>query len=226
MSESCDTRIRARLTRGVSLAGWTHRDYLGALHEAAGRSGLPVARSGRGGFRIVAGPPLPPGCSSRCEYADFIMERPWPATGFAARFAPALPEALGLAWCRRVPPRTPHLRASVLRMWYTLRGRFAPEPARRFTGASSWPARREHKERVVDLKVFVSRLEVHPGFMIAGIEVRAEGTLKPLELVNAIWQMAPGDLDDMAVERTAMDLVPPPWPGVIMASGPRTGELQ
>ena len=209
-------RIRVRLARSCALRHVSHQQYMKLVHDAVGRGGLPVARGKRSDtpFRITAGPPLTPGHTSRAEYADLeLVDRitPWELN---ARLRAALPEGLDLLWSRRIPPRWPHLRASVAGFCYTIEGRFDPECVRVFHAAAVWPLvrRRKDRERIVDLKDCVAGLEMRSGRLLLTLNVRPEGTPKPEEILESVFDMTRDAVAALAIERTAVRFLPLVYP--------------
>jgi len=208
--------MRVRLARGPAVRWLSPKEFAETIQEALKRAELPVSRTpgDRPRYRIIAGPPLPLGFTSRAEYMDFRLDLPIAGTVFGERLGAELPAGVEVLWQVRVPPGAPHLRAAVTGFRYTIPCEADPERAVAFGEASSWPLVRVRKERErrIDLKQNVSRLIVEPGYVIMDIEVRPDGTPKPEEVLRSIFER---DLDPAAeppAERTAVRLTPLPRP--------------
>ncbi len=181
--------LRVRLTRGPALRGTVFKDFVDLVREAAERAGLPVGRSKRGVPRLETGPHLAPAHTSQCEYMDFELSEPITGSEFMRRLACELPEGLGVMAARRLPPGSKSLKATARTLRYRVTGAFAQEKAERFQQARTWPVVRFRKgqERTLDLRRSVSRLEVGPEEVTMDIEVRAEGTPKPEEVITSVF---------------------------------------
>jgi radical SAM-linked protein len=183
--------LRVRLTRGAALRGTVFKEFVDLVREAADRAELPVTRTKRGVPRIDTGPHLAPTHTSQCEYMDFELSEPITGREFTQRLAAKLPEGVAVWSARRLPPGAPSLKAAVRSFRYRVSGDFSPEEAERFRRADTWPVVRIRKgrERTLDLRRSVARLEVLPREVIMDIEVRAEGTPKPEEVIASVFGM-------------------------------------
>lgn len=204
--------LRVKLARGAAARWLTPREFLLSIHEAVAKANLPVKRRGgaRSHFRITPGPPLRPGHLSRCEYVDFELCVPMAAVEFGRRLDEALPEGLEVLWQKRMPPRTPTIKAAVKSFAYTIEFVPDPEKAAAFDRAESWPLKqfRKNRERVLDLKQSISYLELQPDKVIVRIKVRGEGTPKPEEVIASIFGIPPDEVMQFPTERTDMRLAP------------------
>jgi radical SAM-linked protein len=215
-------RVRLRFARGAALRGLAPQDWTRLVREAARDARLPVAcgeKTGETLPRVAVGPSLDAGQTSRAEYADVFPiadARGWQpaASGFVAALNGTLPEGASAVWARRVPAGAPHLRASVAGIWYTVSCKMDPAPAEAFRKAASWPVERfkKGKRRVLDLKPGVPRLHVRPGALEMYCTVRAEGTPKPEEVCMAVWGLPESEVEQLHIERTALQFLPLPFP--------------
>ena len=198
--------LRVRLARGAALRGMVFKDFVDLVREAADRAGLPVARTKRGLPRIDTGPHLAPTHTSQCEYMDFELSEPITGAEFARRLAAELREGVAVKSARRLPPGAPSLKAAIRSFRYRVPGAFSPEKAERFRRADAWPVVRIRKgrERTLDLRRSVSRLETLPGEVIMDIEVRAEGTPKPEEVLASVFGMPQEEALLLATERSGV----------------------
>lgn len=182
--------VRVRLARGDHARGWLHKDFVAAVYAAVERAGLPVARAGgRSRLRLVSGPPLAPEHVSCCEYLDMELDEAITLREFGRRLAERLPDGLEVMSVRRLPPGGANLRATSKAFCYTIGGHFDEERAERFRHAAQWPMarRRRERERVLDLKRSVSRLELRADGVEMVIEARPEGTPKPEEILESVF---------------------------------------
>lgn len=181
--------LRVRLTRGQVLRGLVFREFVDLMREAVERAGLPVVRNRRGAPRLETGPHLAPAHTSRCEYMDFELTDPITGREFLQRLLKELPAGVEAVSARRLPPGSKSLKAAVRVLRYRVSGDFAPEQAERFRQAGSWPLVRIRKgrERCLDLRRSVARLDVGPGEVTMDIEVRADGTPRPEEVVASVF---------------------------------------
>lgn len=195
--------LRVRLARGPALAGMPFKDFVERVRSAAARAGLPVARTRHGVPRLQAGPHLAPAHTSQCEYVDFELVEPITGTAFMARLAAELPAGLEVRSARRLPPGARSVKAVARTFRYRVAGVFPPEKAERFCRADTWPLVRLRKgqKRTLDLRRSVSKLEVGPGEVIMDIEVRAEGTPKPEEVIASVFGTPPEDALLLKMER-------------------------
>ena len=222
--------LRVRFARGPAARWLTPQEFLSAIRDAAERANLPVAREHGpraelrsaerrcARMRITPGPPLTPGWESRCEYVDFELCRPITGWEFRQRLSAELPDGVEILWQRRLPPRSPHLRASVAAFTYTVSGEFDPQKAEAFLRAESRPMTRlrKNRQRTLDLRRSLARLDVAPGRLTMVIRVREEGTPKPEEVIEAVFGTPREDAIRLPIERTAITFSPMPWPGAEM----------
>jgi len=181
--------LRVRLARGPALRGIVFKEFVDLVRGAAGRAGLPVARTSRGALRIEPGPHLAPSHTSQCEYMDFELSEPITGAEFMRRLAAQLPGGLEVMSARRLPPGAKSIKAAIRMFRYRVTGEFAPEQAERFRQAGTWPIVRLRKgqQRTLDLRHSVARLEVGPKEVIMDIEARAEGTPRPEEVIASVF---------------------------------------
>jgi radical SAM-linked protein len=198
--------LRVRLTRGPALRGRMFKEFVDLVRKAVERAGLPVARSRHGVPRVDAGPHLAPSHTSQCEYMDFELSEPITGAEFMRRLAAELPEGLEVMSARRLAPRVKPLKAVIRTLRYRVRGKFAPEQAETFRRASTWPVGRIRKgqERTLDLRQSVSKLEVGPEEVLMDIEVRAEGTPKPEEVLASVFGIPRKEAVLMDTERSGV----------------------
>jgi hypothetical protein len=227
------SNVRVRMTRGIGLKDLTQQQFVERIRDAVRASGMPAAHGAKGDRRprIAAGPTLPNGFTSRAEYFDIALAPERPPVSDAELFqslARALPGDCELLWLRRLPPRTPHLRASVRAAWYGVRGDFAPECVERFRRClhegAPWLLRTERKgqERAYDLKDCIGSLflreerradgSAESQVLYFSILARQDGTPKPREVVGAIFPEAARPVEQVPMERAALELATPPWP--------------
>ena len=212
--------MRVKLARRSPLRWLSHTKYVNLVHDAVDKAGLPVARSGKGGrLSLVAGPPLPPGCTSLCEYVDAALAEPpeggapITATDFGKKLAERLPRGLDLLWRRRLPPRALHLRASVTGFWYTIRGEFDKSALARFETSTAWPLRqmRKGRERCLDLRQAVLFRRTGCRELTMGIDVLPEGIPKLGEVLSSVLGMGPGEVLTLEIQRVALRFRPLPY---------------
>ena len=198
--------LRVRLTRGRALRGRLFREFVDVVRGAVERAGLPVARSGRGVPRVESGPHLAPAHTSQCEYMDFELTDPITGAEFLRRLSAELPEGIGAMSARRLPPGARSLKATVRLLRYRVAGEFTPEQAERFRRAGAWPVVliRKGQERALYLRRSVARLEVGPGEVTMDIEVRADGTPKPEEVIASVFGIPWDDALLLETERSGM----------------------
>lgn len=214
-------KMRVRLCRTEALRHITFQEQGRLIQHAVEDAGLPVSQSGRkdGGFRIAQGLSLGPGYTSRCEYADMEIDpcHPlafMPAAQFGAHLAACLPEGLTLCWARRMPPRTPHIRASVLSIYYTIGVDLDPLAADAFREALSWPLRRVKKgqEKTIELKRCIETLTVSHGCVRLAVRARDEGMPKPEEVLRSVFGLEENRIAPLPKERSGMSMLAPPHP--------------
>jgi len=204
--------LRVRLARGSAFNGTRFNDFVEQVRSAVNRAALPVARTRHGAPRLQAGPHLAPTHTSQCEYIDFVLSEPITGTAFMARLAAELPAGLEVRSARRLPPGAPSVKAAARTFRYRVAGVFAPEKAERFCRAGAWPVVRLRKgqKRTLDLRCSVSKLEVGPGEVIMDIEVRAEGTPKPEEVIASVFDTPWEDALLLKTERHGVRLADNP----------------
>ncbi|MFO7975579.1 MAG: TIGR03936 family radical SAM-associated protein [Candidatus Hydrogenedentota bacterium] len=198
--------LRVRMTRGPALRGMLFKEFVDRVRGVVDRAGVPVARTRGGMPRIQAGPHLAPSHTSQCEYMDFELSEPITGAEFMRRLAAELPEGFEVRSARRLPPGAKPLKAAIRTLRYRVRGQFDPEQAERFRRANTWPVVRTRKgrERTLDLRRSVSKLEVGPKEVIMDIEVRAEGTPKPEEVLASVFGIPRKDALLMDTERSGV----------------------
>jgi radical SAM-linked protein len=206
--------MRVRLARDAALRGTIFKEFVELVRAAADRALLPVVRTQRGAPRVAAGPHLGPNHTSVCEFVDFELADPITGTAFHGRLAEALPPGLRVVWVGRPPLGAKSLKAGITAFRYRVDGAFAPDKAERFLQSDQWPLRRIRKgrERVLDLRRSVSKLEVRPGEVIMDIEVRAEGAPKPEEAMASVFVMPWEDALLLPMERSGVRFAGPSTP--------------
>jgi radical SAM-linked protein len=212
--------MRAKFTREAPVQWMLYREYLHAIQQAVEAADLPVASAGTPPRPVLqSGLPLAPGHLSRCEYVDFVVCSPLTAADFGRRLSHALPAGIRLVWQRRMPSRTPSLKAAIRGFRYTMSGAFDPARGTAFEAAPTWPLVqiRKGRERVLDLKQSVPRLRVEPNRVIFDIEVREEGMPKPEEVFASVFGVTLQEALSVPTERTAVRLAPaiPPHRSVL-----------
>lgn len=220
--------MRVKLARSEAARGMTHRDYVRALHEAVHAANLPVERAGesRPVYRIVTGPPLGTGHTSRCEYVDLELSAPIACAEFRRRLQPVLPEGVEVLWLRRMPAAAPHLMASIETLRYDVKGQFDAGRAECFHQAAAWPMTRTRtkKEQHFDLKRSVSKLAVHPDGLTFTIVVRGEGTPKAEDVISSVFGIPREEAQLLPAERSAVTLAAAARPG--LPDGGRAATLE
>jgi len=216
-------RMRVRLARGASWRHLSHPEFVRLLHTAVAQANLPIARGNRAEtpYRIVSGPPLPLGYTSRCEYVDMDILRPITSHEFKQRLAEVLPEGIAVLWARRIPPTAPHLRASIAAFCYTIDGQFDPVHVDRFRTEPSWPYVRKKKDRetLFNLKEMVSLLEVTEERVRLCLAVSPQGILKPEEVLESVFDIPQSLCGDFVIERTDIRFVPIYFPRAFVVEG-------
>ena len=106
--------------------------------------------------------------------------------------------------------------AAVASFCYAIREALDPEKIQAFLEARQWPLvqTRKGRERVLDLKVSVPRLECYGKEVVMLIERLAQGTPKPNEVIASVFGLTGEQIVRLQVERVHVRLVPPAQLGV------------
>jgi radical SAM-linked protein len=162
-----------RFAKGPEIRFISHLDLLRVVELTLRRSGLPLVFSE--GFsphpRLHAGPPLPVGIVGAAEWIDIELAVDLDPEEIARRLNAVAQPGLTFLGGRVVTRGVPALTAALALASYTLafpaewRGRFAEIRARAeaFGRAASFPIveMRKEKERTIDFRRAVRRLELH-----------------------------------------------------------------
>jgi radical SAM-linked protein len=187
------------------------------------RAGLPVAYSQ--GFnpapRLSFSPALPVGTESLAEFVEAEFRLPVTAPEIEKKMPAVLPQGIGIASARLVPPGSPRLSDYDIACGYRIApfppGRFpsgatpqrAEQAFRRLSESPSFTARiaREDRETEVDLKPLVSDFRMNEdGLFITIVQGTGKG-VRPLDAASALLSVAlPPDL--FFAKKIAAELLP------------------
>jgi hypothetical protein len=105
--------------------------------------------------------------------------------------------------------------AAVASFCYAIEEALDPGKVQAFLEATQWPLiqTRKGRERVLDLKVSVPRMECNGRKVVMRIERLAQGTPKPNEVVASIFGLTDKQIAQLQVERVYVRLVQPALPG-------------
>jgi len=213
--------FRMRFEKGPEIRFISHLDVLRVVELTLRRSGLPLVFSE--GFsphpRVHAGPPLPVGITGRAEWIDIELATEIAPEEVARRLNAVAQPGFTFLGGRVITRDVPALTATLALASYTLtfpaewRERFAElrERAEAFARTASFPIVevRKEKERTIDFRRAVRRLEVHETDTLVAralLQIAdAEGhNTNPIGLLKNVFGIAVDDLGYVAMERDGL----------------------
>ncbi|MEO8605347.1 MAG: TIGR03936 family radical SAM-associated protein, partial [bacterium] len=198
--------MRARLTyakRGRARF-ISHLELIEIFDRACRRAKLPLAFSQ--GFRpspkLRFSPGLPVGAESDCEVLDVDLTAELPIAEVAARFGAHLPEGLLVTAAESIALHAPSPEHDLAGFRYRVDvrdivgddGDAIDTRLAAFLAAEAFPLRKRtgHGEKTIDARQLVSSLaRVAPHVIEIDVRFTAAGSLKPTELLGALFDLAP-----------------------------------
>ena len=209
--------MRARLTyakRGRARF-ISHLELIEVFDRACRRAKLPLAFSQ--GFRpspkLRFSPGLPVGAESDCEILDIDLTAELPIAEVAARFGAHLPEGLLVTGAQSIGLRAPSPEHDLAGFRYRVDAReLAGGDAEAidarlaaFLAAATFPLRKRSGtgEKTIDARALVSRIaRVAPQVIELDVRVTPAGSLKPTELLGALFDLAPDAARALPLHKT------------------------
>lgn len=208
---------RVTYGKGAALRYLGHLDLARLWQRLLRRAGLRLAFTA--GYnprpKVVTGPPLSLGFTSRVEVLDVTLaESPAPAA-LRATLAPLVPPGLALISVEAVTAATPKL-STLETLSYTATlpsGYGDPDPgtlamrAETLLASEALPVhrRRKGRDKSFDLRPSLRHLTVAPdGTIRMVLVITADGTANPREVLALLGGWAPTTVQEVAIERCAL----------------------
>jgi radical SAM family uncharacterized protein/radical SAM-linked protein len=197
-----------------------HLDVMTQVSRAFKRARITVKHSE--GFnpkpRIGFSPALPLGVMSSVEFFDAEIFDPAPVRALMDRLNRELPDGLNISDARQITKQTPSISESIAGFDYRfnfgqqLSAERIAECIARFEKAQSVHFAREQKKgtRHIDLKQFVPELKQDgPDAVCAHLLIIETRSIKPVELLEKVFGIAPESMSAIAIEKTGVRFAPP-----------------
>ncbi len=198
-------RVRLTYTKLGTARYIGNLELTNLFYRAARRARLPIAFS-QGHHplpRFAFGPALPLGTESVCELVDLDLVESMDAQAVGAALAAQLPPGMSVTEAVEVPPRAPSISASIAGCRYRVDLRAQCNGAGdahlqgaidAFNDAASFPLLKYAKGsyRTIDARPYVSDLRLDgAGTVAVLVRYDAHGSLKPADLIAAVFQLDP-----------------------------------
>jgi radical SAM family uncharacterized protein/radical SAM-linked protein len=197
-------RVRLTYAKRAKARFISHLELIEVIDRACRRAHLPLAFSQghRPAPKLRFSPGLPVGAESDCEVLDIDLTTALPAVEIAARFGAFLPEGLTVTGAAAIDLRAPSPEHGLAGFRYRVDVREVLEAqgaawinARlaAFAAAETYPLlkRTGHGEKTIDARALVRRLARHEATLELEVAFTAAGSLKPTELIGALFELAP-----------------------------------
>ena len=220
------TAMRARLTysKRDKARFISHLELIEIFARACRRAKLPLAFSQ--GFRpapkLRFSPGLPVGAESDCEVLDVDLSEALPIAEVAARFGAHLPDGLRVIGAESIALRAPSLEHDLVGFRYRVDLRDVDAGSDQidsqlaaFLAAEAFPLRKRtgHGEKTIDARQLVSRMtRVAPQVIELDVRFSPAGSLKPTELVGALFELSAEAARALPLHKTHAFYAAPPDP--------------